>query len=632
MAYENLPLVEQSRLDGNLSFTETNDDPITLVIGTATQGDSETLYAADSLSEAAAHFGKSGTLIRGMYEAAIGGARRIRLFRIGATSAKLEQVGGGITVETIAKDDSAGTSYKIFWEHSAGRLRVWRVSDDELIYDNNPSYPTQAVDNGEVSVTGSKVTTSTWEDIGSLSTPLTLAAADGEGGGASEAGASYTAGTDGTGLSRMEMFEALYNAYELLEDQLMDVVVPMNVYLDDLNVMDLTASQITTLGLASLSDYPTAGSSTDALGKVYVQEYEGQNYFWWWFPSSPTSPTFTTANIYPSVGSSSSTTNADGTTLTADDFHEVNFGYQLAYFCYNHSVYTVDVTGNIGVLPPTSWHPREISKWVGKLPTTITDVNGRNIISTNGSGLLGNKWMVGRKSGTLPAHSINGVDGLYGGGFIATDDGWSDGTQLTDANDQLVDIGAYISVIATYPTLINNSQTQAYQASGAATYAGFYSQLPPEVSPANSQLSMISLPVRISPRKINLLAGAKYVTFHAKPGVGYVVSDAPTAARVESDYRRLSTVRIVKAAVDSIRLVSNPFLGKPLSKLRQQALDAAITESLQTDVKEERLTRYDKSLNVTRRGRILGHAVLELSLVPVFELRKIFIVVGLKPQ
>ena len=56
MAYENLPGVEESRLDGNLVIAETTTDPITLVIGTASQGVSESIYAVRRLNDAARIF------------------------------------------------------------------------------------------------------------------------------------------------------------------------------------------------------------------------------------------------------------------------------------------------------------------------------------------------------------------------------------------------------------------------------------------------------------------------------------------------------------------------------------------------------------------------------------------------
>src|SRR3990167_3774814 len=268
MAFESLPGIFNYKVDGNLGQFPTNTNPIVLVIGTATRGDSETLVTVNRVSTAAKTFGSDGTLTRGLYEAAAAGALNIRLFRIGATSATLASVGTGITIETAAKDDSAGTDYKMYWDDTAKRLVVKKVSDDTVVYDNNATYP---IDTGDVFVTGSY--SGTTGDIGSSTNLLTLAAANGI------SGAVYTAGTDGTSLSRMRLWEELYKAYKLLESADLDIIVPMNVYLDDKNVGDMTSAEVTTFNTsapwASSSVYPTPGTTYDGLGKVYVQEYNG---------------------------------------------------------------------------------------------------------------------------------------------------------------------------------------------------------------------------------------------------------------------------------------------------------------------------------------------------------------------
>jgi len=636
MALENLPGIVEIKQDGNLISAPVNDNPIVMVIGTASQGDSETVHRVDRVSESAAAYSRDGTLTRGLYETSLAGALNIRLFRIGATNAVVDMTTDyGVTIETVAKDDSAGTDYLIYWNDTTGRVKFYRAADDELVYDNYPTSPDDRVDLGEIAVTGTWVTGTgdIGEELGVGSGPITLAAAGVLGNN------SYTAGTDGLNLSRMELYEALYNAYELLEDQEIDVVVPMNVYLDDLNVMDMNEATVSSLALTSLLDYPTAGASDDALGKVYTEEYEGVNYFWWWFPSQPAAaaPSFSAAQLYTAsgIGSATASTKTDGTALAASDFHEVNFAYQLANFCYNQAQDNMDMTGVIGVLPPNSFTLKDVSRWVGTLPTTEVDATtGNTVIATggNGTGLLGNKFMSGRiSSGGASGYAgwtINGVDGLSEGGFIATDTGWLDGTQQTDDNDHLVDIGKYLSVVATYPVLANPSRSTSYTATGAPSYGGFYSTLAVASSPSNKLLGNVRLPFRLNLSKLDLLAGQRYVTFHAKTR-GIVVSDAPTAARPDSDYQRLSTVRQVKATIDEVRAAGEPFLGESMTGAQIAALDTKLDRTLQNLVRLGVLQRYEYRLIVTPQMKVLGQAAVELRLVPAFELRRITVTVGL---
>lgn len=624
MSYENLPGIFPRFQDGNLAISATSTNPVVLVLGTAARGDTETFYSVDSGSEASTDFGRTdGTLIRGMYEAIAGGAENLRLMRIGAKSATLETVGTGLTIETVSKDADAGHQYKIYWDDTGLRLKVWRVSDDLLIYDNYPAYPSAATDLNEISVTGTATTGA--GDIGSASVPITLANADGV------SGASYTAGSDGILLSRMELFEALFNAYKLLENQDIDIVVPMNVFLDDLNVWDMTTAQVATLNdgsepWVSSPVYPTPGTSYDALGEVFAQEYNGKWYFWWDLDRD------NVAEIYPTVGSASATTDAFGVALDGADFHEANFGYQLADFCYRQSEDNAEMIGVIGVKPPSSWSLKDVSNWIGREPTYAEDANGNNIISADGTGLLGIKWMAGRIGGSgKPAHTVNALAGLLGGGFIATSDGWPDGSQEKDRNDHVIDIGKYISVVGAQAIMANPTNSNAYVATGAPAYAGMVSGLPASSAPTNKIISGVRLPFRVGVSKLDTLAGYRYVMFQNKTK-GTVVADAPTAARNDSDYRRLTTVRIVKAAIDSIRAAGEPFLGEGISGPQLAALETSINQALVKLQKLGYLQRFDVVVTSTPSQQVLGQATVELLLVPAFELRQITVYVGLSAQ
>lgn len=624
MAFVNLGGIFDFKIDGNLAQFPVNNNPIVLIIGTAGQGPSESFFSVGATNTAAKSFGKSGTLIRGMYEAVGAGALNVALFRIGATSARLTGVGGGITIETASKDDSAGTDYKLFWNDTADRLIVYRALDGDIVYDNNPTYPDLAIDLGEVFVTGTTVANP--GNIGSSTVPITLAAANGV------SGAVYTAGTDGTNLSKLQLWENLYNAYQLLEDSTMDFVVPMSVFLDDLNTQDMTSAQVVTFNTsapwASSSVYPTAGSTFDGLGRVFVQEFNGKNYFWWDMDRDAL------AEIFPSVGAANATHDAFGVAIGSSDFHEVNFGYDLARFCFDKSENSNEVLGVIGVKPPISFALSDVAAWVGLPPTTATDApTGQTIITSNGTGLFGNKFMNGRKGnvGTgLPAYNVLGIDGLAGGGFIAKQDSpFVDGSiELIDANDKVVDLGKYISVVGAQIILSNGSRDNSYVATASTAYAGFASSLPGNSSPMNKVLPAARIPFRLSLSKLDSLSGVGYVFLQTKPK-GLVVADAPTAARAESDYTRLTTVRIVKITLDVIRLVGDPFIGEPITGARLAALETAVEQALAKLTKNSFLQKYQHKVTSTPSDQVLGKAKVDLILVPAFELRQISVSVSL---
>jgi len=624
--YTNLPGIPAVFEDGNMSISAAAENPIVVVLGTADRGDATSIYDTPTVSQAVARFGRiNGTLPRGLFETDAGGALSIKLLRIGAKSASLSSVGTGLSIETIDRDEKAGMDVVIFFDDGTGRLRVWRVSDNLLVYDNNPSYPHGAVDEYVVGVTGTWTTGA--GDIGSLAVPITLEAADGV------SGAVYTAGTDGIQLSRMELFEALYEAYELIENEEMDYVVPRDAYLDDLSVTDMTTAEVATLNTlppweGAPTTYPTRGTSFDALGEVFVQEYNGQNYFWWDMDRDGV------AELYPSVGSASGSLDAYGNTLTASDFHEANFAYQLANFCYDTTEKEVAVQGVIGVRPPSSWAPKHVSQWIGKVPTYTEDSSGNLVITSsanNGSGLLGIKWMAGLKGSVatgLPGFTVDNLEGLAYGGFIATDSGWPDGSQESDSNDHLVDIGKYLIITGAYGILSNQSATTSYMANISSLYGGFVSVVPSNEAGTNKVLESVRLPFRIKNTKLDSLAGFRYTMLKATRK-GIVVADAPTAARPDSDYQRQLTVVIVKAVVEALRQKADPFIGKGvLGGAKAVALETALDSALSSFVSSH-LSRYEMALSYTRDQKIRGEATLKLLLVPVSELRELTLEISL---
>ena len=632
MAFENLPGIFPKLADGNLQITTVNENPVVLILGTATSGPSESFYSVASISQAAKLFGRAdGTLVKGMYETRAGGASNLALCRIGASPATLTGVGTGITITTVEKDNMAGLNYKMFWDDDGGQLKIWRVSDDLLVYDNNPLYPSGAIDENELSVTGTA--SGSPGDIGSLAVPVTLAAANGL------SGATYTAGSDGILLGRMQLFEKLYQAYKVLENEDIDIVIPQNVYLDDANVQDMTTAEVTAVNTSApwavSSAYPTVASFYDVLGTVFAQEYQGEWYFWWDMDRDGV------AEIYPagSVGHGDRAANPHnvdmyGTVITSGDFYEANFGYQLGNFCYTQSENNAEMIGVIGMLPPVSWSLKDVSNWIGRAPTLTEDSAGNSVITTNGSGLLGNKWMAGRVTvgGTgVIGHIVHDVDGLASGGFIATEEGWPNGTAVLDRNDNQVDLGKYLSVVGSQAILANATSANSYAGTGASVYAGLVSALPANSAPSNKIQPGVRLPFRIGVSKLDDLAGAGYVMFQDK-SKGVVVADAPTAARPDSDYRRLTTVRIVKASIDAVRAAGEPFLGEGIKGARLAALETAIDQALIKLQKTDYLQRYEKAVTATATQQVQGQADVELILVPAFELRQLTVYVSLAAQ
>jgi hypothetical protein len=426
-------------------------------------------------------------------------------------------------------------------------------------------------------------------------------------------------GSDGLNASKMQMYEALEEAYASLENDEVDVVIPQGVFLDDKNVVD--GASVTLSSDESVDTgrrYPVAGSNGDALGKLYKEEFEGEVHYFWDIDGDGE------AEIYPvGVGSASSTTKISGDALELADFKEVNFAYQLANFCFSLSVNDNECTGVIGTLGPKSYSAKDISQWIGKEPQL--DADGKLI--ANGTGLLGNKFM----AGTL--NRDRGLFATFSGHLPIGADFDTNADIIRDRNGNKIDIGKYISVTAMPLTQFNNTDDSGfgYQANMAAYYGGFYSNLPSNSSPTNKVIAGVRAPFRVSKTKLNSLTKYHYIAIKQKEDT-LRISDAPTAARDDSDFTRLTTVRIVADTVDAVRTVAEPYIGEPNTAAARVALETGITRELSRLQELGFLQRFEAKVTATVAQQIQGNATVELVLVPAFELKKITIITSLARQ
>jgi hypothetical protein len=320
-----------------------------------------------------------------------------------------------------------------------------------------------------------------------------------------------------------------------------------------------------------------------------------------------------------------------GQSLDRDAFHEVNFAYQLAEFCHRGSEIVDMRMGFIGVNPASTWNsPAPEAVWVGKASTLST----AGAVTGNGTGLLGNKFLSGRvASGTIPGFKST-ADYAGHGGFFASDEdadtnrSYLDGIEKVDSNGAKVDIGKYLNIVGSWINYTVGSS--AYPCSAAAAYAGMAQGggLPVSSATTNKRWRTGTLLGQVSSPKLDALAGKRIVGLNNK-ATGVVVSDGPTAAVPTSDYARLSTMRQVEACVDGIRRVGEPFLGEGMTGAQIAALNTAISGVLGALVKDGSISTYRHQVVVTPQMKILGQAIVQLTVVPAFELRQITVVVGL---
>jgi len=114
-------------------------------------------------------------------------------------------------------------------------------------------------------------------------------------------------------------------------------------------------------------------------------------------------------------------------------------------------------------------------------------------------------------------------------------------------------------------------------------------------------------------------------------GRGSVIVDAVTAAEPGSDYTSLPTVRITYAAMDVVREVCDPFIGRPNTMSNRNAMDTEIARGLQAmvDAKPQALTRFNFQIKSTDAMQVIGRIEIDLVLRPVFTIRDIYVTVRL---
>lgn len=206
------------------------------------------------------------------------------------------------------------------------------------------------------------------------------------------------------------------------------------------------------------------------------------------------------------------------------------------------------------------------------------------------------------------------------------------GNILKDSDGRNIDLGRFISVVAGPDVILTNNRVGSYADNSAAGYAGFIAQLPAQSGPTNKVVSYAKgLRFSFSNSQLDKLTEARYVTFRMKNAQVAIV-DGPTAAQADSDYRRISTIRVLKEVVNELRDVCDPYIGEPNEVPQRNAMSAAMSKRLGQLAEAGVIVDYDFVIVATPQMQLIGEAQIELTIVPPQELRKITTVVSLRPS
>ena len=209
------------------------------------------------------------------------------------------------------------------------------------------------------------------------------------------------------------------------------------------------------------------------------------------------------------------------------------------------------------------------------------------------------------------------------------------GNIVLDGAGRPIDLGKFISVVGGPDAIFYTSSLGRHYGPAAIAYLGLNMSIAPQAAPTNKPINGIrGLRFRLSNKQHNDILGNRIVTLKLKNDNGASEGivcpvDGVTAAIQTNNYTRLSTAKVVRAVVDHVREVSEPYIGEPNTVEQRNELSAAISKRLGNLRQDGVIAGYEFVVQATQVDQVLGQCTIELSIVPPQELRKITTIVGL---
>jgi hypothetical protein len=322
-----------------------------------------------------------------------------------------------------------------------------------------------------------------------------------------------------------------------------------------------------------------------------------------------------------------------GGTVQQSGFHEVNFAYQLARFCFNQSEAPQADNGGclgfIGFGGPASlsnFSLPAVKAWIGYLPT-YNPVTGNP--ATSGGGLLGTPWLVGCSASSLNSACADWSNGYRLPGLFDTDSGEYDGGPEIDSNGYKVDMGAYLCPQGDYALLSNGYGT--YVGNIAGIIAGLVSTLDQQKAVTNKPVAGAQQLYRASLNQLDALTFADINMLRYK-GVGVlpVALIDKTAATVASDYTLALRQRIKFLVIQTVLGEANNYIGNGTNDgLSLVALKTALDADCLNLQKRGYLSSYNFTITSTPAQQKIGQASIQISFVPANELVQLNATIGI---
>lgn len=668
--YDNLASINLELLDGNLAATPAITGPVALVIATALSGKSNTSFLVDDFNKAAALFGAGSPLIKAANEVKLGGAQNVAIYRIGGVAASLKGLFGDLSeITSIEESLGIGSKYSFYigpQPNNPSDACIIIFEGTKIVYSNVPGSevdlgrfvivgfdegfahragtPTapvafedviaELVDDFTTSTVGvalqddydlggagnattliTSVTVATVPQVAGVDYNLSLgtgtAGADqvvftvGNLPGAGDAivveytrtavvaDAEFTASADNIAPTQKKLYELVDNALLELETTVATHIVIPQITLDAANLAD-------------------GSVASDRLEYVIRTEEDGEPVWTW----STTKVHYAYSGLlndatHDAVNNTTTVVgDADiddnGQPIVAKTYSEVNFAHRFGMYIDDMAANDRIVFGAIGTSLPVASTKTAVNAWLGTSPTK--DLEG--VITANGTGLLGNRYMVGSTSQVA--------------GFYKTDTGYPDGEVQYDTGGAPIDLGKFLSVVL---AVINTPRSPilgltARSINAATVYLGALTTVQAGDSTTNRTIAKVTLPFLLKKTKVNEIAGAGYVAFMDE-GQAVVCASGELPTGPLSDYDYISTSITIADVTNRIRVRMRPYLGKGLGPVQLAAMQTLVDAEFGISVDAGAILKYNAQVVLQSVVNGKGRVRIPYIVVPAFELREV---------
>lgn len=407
-----------------------------------------------------------------------------------------------------------------------------------------------------------------------------------------------------TGNGPILRYNALASGYDAIKDRPLNVVVPINAWADCPTVSGLFTQQLAQFCYSATRDFGNA-----CVGVIPVMPV-----MHWAMAYSQSGA----VNQQPGLTGDGTVGTEVSAIASVDDLYFTTPSQALVTAWEKH----LSRVGAAYALMPNSTS----NAWSGYLAgSEDTSIGFQNYITAD--------------------NAATAVNSLYWSFYQGLD---LNSAPVTDQRGNKADAGARISVIGA-PLITSLVSTPKLAAAfgaplssavqttdGSASYAAKIVTLLPHSATTNKKINTITSQRKLSAAQVNRLTGRRIVSFLDR-SVGFVVASGVTGGYnvskyVRTDFTRLTTVRIVDAAVSVVRNIGERFIGEPNTSAARNALSAEIDKALRQMKASRAITGYRFSITATPDQQVLGEAQVDLTLVPAFELVTISVNVSLTKQ